>query len=87
MIQAAICARDLKPSFVMMLATCLATVAGLITSSAPMALLLSPLAMSAAISSSRGVSPPGGATVGVTVGMPGGRGARSACSIARSMAA
>ena len=36
-IQAAICARFLKPSFDKMLATCLATVAGLITSSAAMA--------------------------------------------------
>ena len=59
--QAAICARDLKPSLVMMLATCLAAVAGLITSSAAMALLLRPAAMSAAISSSRGVSALGGA--------------------------
>ncbi len=47
-IQAAICARDLKPSLSMRLATCRATVAGLITSSAAMALLLRPAAMSAA---------------------------------------
>jgi hypothetical protein len=84
-IQAAICARDLKSSFAMMLATCLATVAGLITSSAPMALLLRPLAISVAISSSRGVSPPGAARV--MAGVPRSRGAPSACSIARSMAA
>ncbi len=59
MIQAAICARDLKPSFDMMLATCLAAVAGLITSSAAMALLLRPSAMRAAISSSLRGEPAG----------------------------
>jgi hypothetical protein len=46
----------------MMLAMCLATVAGLITSSSPMDLLLRPSATSAAISSSLGVSAPGGVT-------------------------
>jgi len=45
----------------MMLAMCLATVAGLMTSSAPMALLLWPSATSPAICSSLGVSPLGGA--------------------------
>src|ERR1035438_974505 len=54
--QAAICARELKPSLVSMLATCRATVAWLITSSSAMARLLRPRAISAAISRSRGVS-------------------------------
>src|SRR6185437_6395364 len=44
----------------MMLATCLATVAGLMTSSPAMALLLRPCAISAAISRSRRVSELGG---------------------------
>ena len=93
MIQAAICARFLKPSFAMMLATCLATVAGLITSSAAIALLLRPLAISTAISRSLAVSPPSGACAVVpkaatpVPATPAGRGAGRACSIARSMAA
>ena len=45
----------------MMLAMCLATVAGLMTSSAPMPLLLRPSATSLAICSSLGVSALGGA--------------------------
>ena len=44
----------------MMLAMCLATVAGLMTSSAPMPLLLRPSATSLAICSSLGVSALGG---------------------------
>jgi hypothetical protein len=48
----------------MMLAMCLATVAGLITSSSPMDLLLRPSATSAAISSSRRVSVLGGIAAG-----------------------
>ena len=55
-IQAATWARELNPSLMSMLATCRATVAWLITSSSAMARLLSPLAISAAISRSRGVS-------------------------------
>jgi RNA polymerase-binding transcription factor len=86
-IHAAICARFLKPSFAMMLATCLATVAGLITSSAAMALLLRPLAISTAISRSRAVSTPCGAGAVVAPGASPRRGARRAWSIARSIAA
>ena len=48
----------------MMLAMCLATVAGLMTSSSAMALFRRPAAMSVAISSSRTVSPPGSAGPG-----------------------
>ena len=55
-IHAATWARELKPSLVSMLATCRATVAWLMTSSSAMARLLSPRAISQAISSSRGVS-------------------------------
>src|ERR1700722_13419775 len=54
--QAATWARELNPSLVSMLATCRATVAWLITSSSAIARLLRPLAISAAISRSRGVS-------------------------------
>src|SRR5580693_4804193 len=49
-------ARELNPSLVSMLATWRATVAWLMTSSSAMARLLSPRAISPAISSSRGVS-------------------------------
>ena len=48
----------------MMLAMCLATVAGLMTSSAPMPLLLRPSATSLAICSSLGVSALGGEGAG-----------------------
>src|ERR1039458_3971273 len=54
--QAAICARELKPSLVSMLATCRATVAWLITSSSAMVRLLRPREISPASSRSRGVS-------------------------------
>ena len=88
MTQTAICARVLKPSLIIMLATCRATVAGLITSCAAMALLLYPSATRAAISSSRGVTSLG---AGVAAqGLPGaarGLRARAGCSMARSMAA
>src|SRR5262249_26104144 len=56
---AATCALELKPSFRKMLATWRAAVAGLITSSWAMALLLRPRAIRATIWRSRGVSPPG----------------------------
>jgi hypothetical protein len=56
----------------MMLAMCLATVAGLMTSSAAMALLVRPAATSVAISTSRGVSELGGT---VTVASAAGCGA------------
>src|SRR5581483_9442895 len=59
--QAATWARELNPSLARMFATCLAAVAGLITSSSAMALLLCPAAISATISRSRGVRPPGAA--------------------------
>ena len=49
----------------MMLAMCLATVAGLMTSSAPMPLLLRPSATSLAICSSLGVSALGGEAMSV----------------------
>jgi hypothetical protein len=70
----------------MMLAMCLATVAGLMTSSAAIALLLWPAATSVAISTSRGVSELGGT---VTAASPAGFGAveaggASAMSIAAS---
>lgn len=55
----------------MMLATCLATVAGLMTSSLAMSLLLRPSAISAAISRSRGVSELGGrAAVSLPAALP-----------------
>jgi hypothetical protein len=69
----------------MMLAMCLATVAGLMTSSSAMALLLRPSATSAEISSSRGVSELGGvaaATAGA--GPAGAAGGSSAVPIAAS---
>ena len=53
-----------KPSLARMLATCRAAVAGLITRSSAMALLLMPLAISSAISHSRQVSVVSGATTG-----------------------
>ncbi len=59
--QAAICAREENPSLARMFATCRAAVAGLMTSSSAMALLLLPPATSAATSRSRGVSVPGSA--------------------------
>ena len=59
--QAAIWVRDLKPSLARMLATCRAAVVGLMHSSSAMALLLCPVAISAAICCSRRVSELGGA--------------------------
>src|SRR3954470_14644366 len=60
--QAATCAREAKPSLVRMLVTCLATVAGLITSSSAMPLLLRPRAIRRAISRSLAVRVLGGVT-------------------------
>ena len=60
--QAAIWAREVKPSLDRIFATWRAAVAGLMTSSSAMPLLLCPWAMSAVISRSRGVSEGGGAS-------------------------
>ncbi len=62
--QAAIWAREVKPSFDRIFATWRAAVAGLITSSSAMPLLLYPRAISAVISRSRGVSDDRGVTRG-----------------------
>ena len=65
MTQVATWMREEKPSLARMLATCRAAVAGLITNSSAMALLLSPLATRSAISHSRPVSVVSGAAAGL----------------------